>query len=533
MPMTTRTVVCWLMLAGVGTLQHLQAAGSARTALAPAPAAAGAAAEAHSSSSSSSSQARQVNTSWGTLPLFAHFRIANFTRADVRVMGATLRSLTVQGTVYGNLSGEAQAAEMREMLPATVPVFIYRNLYYSQPWDASNKQMEAHHDWQLKGPDGKPLNPEGKLVYNMAMKQVQRFYTDAIANLSTAAVVDGAFGDSGCGKRPAWLTPDQQSMFAQGQTMAATATQAVLALRKGLFIQNCPYLPHAPAHTGSPDPWPVGVRGVMYESFCSDFLTGVGGPGVATFCRDEILEILSGPAAWRNQSIIQARYYLSPHNNGDARFGAVAFMIAAFEGALFGASANWGWAGDFEQQSKAPWAREPLGLGGPPHMLDTRGCGWTRTFASGATAYVNLCFARGHPMSAHAVWADNTTWPAHLGAERAAGIRGAHAAAFGTSNASGAVAHHTLSLPPRFALYPLSFTNTHTPAASQSAVRGGPANRSTATVTAATATATASEWRRLCHVRTPGSASRSTHGLVRGSLVRGPAGQLGCLIRRN
>jgi hypothetical protein len=101
-------------------------------------------------------------------------------------------------------------------------------------------------------------------------------------------------------------------------------------------------------------------------------------------------------------------------------------MVAGFNGAYFGASSDWNWDDDFAKQSLSLWANEPLGLPGPPQMLDKEGCGWTRKFASGAHVYVNLCFGKGHPMSAHAVWADNSTWPAKLGHEAAAAIVAAH-----------------------------------------------------------------------------------------------------------
>ena len=454
--------------------------------------------------------ARALNTSWATVPLFAHFRIANFTEEDVATMGATLRSATVQGTLFGGVSGERQAAEVRRMLaPAGTPTFIYRNLYYSQPWDHSNAAMKAHPSWQLDGPDGKPLNPEGKLVYNMTEAAVQAFYTSCIANLSILQGIDGAFGDSGCGKRPAWMPGSQQALFAQGQQAAAAASQAALAKRGGVFIQNCPYLPKGPAGV-APDPWPAGVQGVMYESWCSDFLTGEGGgPGVASFCRDEILEVLSGPAAWGNGSIIQARYYLSGHNGADPRFGAVAFMVAAYPGAFFGASAGWDWAGDFSRQSSAPWAKQRLGLAGAqthPRMLDHKGCGWARTFDSGATVFLNLCFARGHPMSAHAVWADNTTWPASLGAARAAAVVASHRERVGAADKSPA-------LPAGFALHPLPL-----PVSAPSGRRAAPTAGG-----AATAMATAVDG---------GRTSRCSVGArVRGTLVVGPDGSLNCLVR--
>jgi hypothetical protein len=66
----------------------------------------------------------------------------------------------------------------------SIPVLIYRNLYYSEPWDASQAVMRMHPDWQLRGADGKPINPEGKLVYNMSNPEVSAFYTSVVANLS-------------------------------------------------------------------------------------------------------------------------------------------------------------------------------------------------------------------------------------------------------------------------------------------------------------------------------------------------------------
>lgn len=129
--------------------------------------------------------------------------------------------------------------------------------------------------------------------------------------------------------------------------------------------------------------------------------------------------VISGPASWNNGSVIQARYYLSPHNHNDPRFGAIAFLVCGYHGAYFGASTDWWWKGDWETQSLSDWAHQSLGEPGPAQMLDKAGCGWTRKFASGAHVFVNLCFAKDHPMEAHAVWADNTTWPKELGAERA------------------------------------------------------------------------------------------------------------------
>lgn len=39
----------------------------------------------------------------------------------------------------------------------------------------------------------------------MTISAVQGFYADNIANLTALEYADGAFGDSGCGKRPSWL----------------------------------------------------------------------------------------------------------------------------------------------------------------------------------------------------------------------------------------------------------------------------------------------------------------------------------------
>mmetsp|Transcript_8274 Transcript_8274/g.24571 ORF Transcript_8274/g.24571 Transcript_8274/m.24571 type:complete len:443 (-) Transcript_8274:125-1453(-) len=355
---------------------------------------------------------RQPNTSLSTIPLFAHFRYANFSPSDLALMETTLRMVTVQGTVYRNLSGEAQAGAMRHMLQ--LPVIVYRNLYYAEPWDASTAVVRDTPAWQLRGADGKPLNPEGKFVYNITMPRVQQFYTQVVANLSAAGQVDGAFADSGCGVRPAWLPSIEQADFAAGQLATAAASQRTLDGSGGIFIQNCPYVPRNPTGAGS-DPWPAGVRGSMYESWCSDFQTGVGGPSSAEWCRYEILYLISGPASWHNGSVIQARYYLSPHNSHDPRFGAIAFLVAAFPGAFFGASTDWWWDGDWQRQSLASWASQPLGTPGPPQMLDKSGCGWSRSFGSGARVFVNLCYGKGHPLEAHAVWADNSTWPPELG----------------------------------------------------------------------------------------------------------------------
>ena len=95
------------------------------------------------------------------------------------------------------------------------------------------------------------------------------------------------------------------------------------------------------------------------------------------------------------------------------------FQPAGFPGALFGASTDWNWSGDFEKQSLSRWAREPLGTPGRPQMLDRSGCGWCRNFSSGASVFANLCSSKGHPMQAHAVWADGTTWPVFTHTEMA------------------------------------------------------------------------------------------------------------------
>jgi hypothetical protein len=45
------------------------------------------------------SSARRPDTNWSTIPLFAHFRAANFTSKDLALMDETLRSVTMQGTL--------------------------------------------------------------------------------------------------------------------------------------------------------------------------------------------------------------------------------------------------------------------------------------------------------------------------------------------------------------------------------------------------------------------------------------------------
>eukprot|EP00039_Didymoeca_costata_P013863 m.217500 g.217500 ORF g.217500 m.217500 type:complete len:82 (+) comp15887_c0_seq2:871-1116(+) len=74
--------------------------------------------------------------------------------------------------------------------------------------------------------------------------------------------------------------------------------------------------------------------------------------------------MLAGPAAWKNGSIVQIRYYLSGHNKEDPRFGVIAAMVSAFEGLLVGASTNWWWDGDWQRQSLAPWVT----LGDPSNL---------------------------------------------------------------------------------------------------------------------------------------------------------------------
>jgi hypothetical protein len=227
---------------------------------------------------------RSINTSWDTLPLFAHVRIHNFSAEDKALMAKTLRVLTVQGTLYGNTSSEEQARIMRTALPST-PVLTYRNVYYAEPEDASRTVVAAHAEWQLKDASGKPLDPAGKLVYDMSVPAVQQFYAGVIANLSDSGWIDGAFGDSGCGRSPNWLPPAQQREFSEGQWNAAAYAQSALqrSCPSAAFVSNCPYVPRAP--DGGSDPWPHGVKGVMIESWCSDFQTGVGGPGAITSFR--------------------------------------------------------------------------------------------------------------------------------------------------------------------------------------------------------------------------------------------------------
>ena len=40
--------------------------------------------------------------------------------------------------------------------------------------------------------------------------------------------------------------------------------------------------------------------------------------------------------------------------------------------------------------------------------------------------FVNFCFARGHPLRAHAIWSDGTTWPKSLGSSEASEILEKH-----------------------------------------------------------------------------------------------------------
>ena len=125
----------------------------------------------------------------------------------------------------------------------------------------------------------------------------------------------------------------------------------------------------------------------MIESWCSDFQPG--GAGVAAFCRDELLEALA-LSGWGNVTL-QARYYLNKHNAYDPQFGLAAFLVAAWHGAFFGASVDWGWTGDWENLLKWPWAAyapgEPLQ---PPQMLDREGCAWARAFPH-ANVSIDLC----------------------------------------------------------------------------------------------------------------------------------------------
>jgi hypothetical protein len=103
---------------------------------------------------------RAINTSWASLPLFAHVRTARFSAADTALMAATLRVVTVQGTLLGNASSEEQARLIRAALPNT-PVLTYRSVYYAEPEDASAKVVAAHPGWQLRGTEQGCYKPKG------------------------------------------------------------------------------------------------------------------------------------------------------------------------------------------------------------------------------------------------------------------------------------------------------------------------------------------------------------------------------------
>lgn len=352
---------------------------------------------------------------WKAVPLFAHFRYANFTAEEYAAMQDSFRLITVQGTWFGSLSGEMQAERMRANVNRTI--IFYSNGYFAEPYDDYFSNVSSHDSWQLRDADGTILKPEGKLVYNMTVPAVPEFWADVVSGVVARGYADGGFCDKCCGEQPSWMTAEQQQAYAAAQWEAQALSQQKIGADR-LMVSNCPFLLKDP--TGHSELWPAGVRGTMYQSWCSDFLTGQGGGENSLYCRDEVMSMLAGPAAWQNGSVALARYYLSGHNGEDPRFGAVAFLIAAFDGAFFGASTDWNWSGDWDRIAlpRPDWTTQPLGQPAPPVMLDSSGCSWNRSFASGASAFVNFCMHPGHPKQAIVHWADGTTWPSEGGQDQ-------------------------------------------------------------------------------------------------------------------
>ena len=320
-----------------------------------------------------------------SVPLFAHVRWANFSASDLRGL-ARFRSVTVQVEPDAPLPCEAQAQDVRARLRAAgaggVPVLMYGNLFYSEPNCAYAAQVAADASLWLNSSDGTtPYRPAGRYTFDMSnlRANVSEWWAQHVV---AAAGVDGGFGDSGCGGAPGWVNGSRAEAWRNGTRAAhALATAAAAAQAGSVYIVNCPILPQIG------DEYIAGTSGEMIESWCSDFQPG--GSGIATYCRDELLEALA-LSGWDNITL-QARYYLNSHNAHNPQFGLAAFLVAAWHGAFFGASVDWNWAGDWASLLNWPWASlapgEPLQ---PPQMLDKEGCAWARAYPH-ANVSIDLC----------------------------------------------------------------------------------------------------------------------------------------------
>jgi len=312
------------------------------------------------------------------VPLFAHVRWSNFSTADLAGL-ARFRSVTVQVEPDSPLPCEAQARDVRARLgDGGPPVLMYGNLFFAEPNCAYAAAFSQRPDLWLNGSDGvTPYLPGGRRTFDMSVPATAGWWA---ANVIAAAAVDGGFGDGGCGHAPSWFNASRAAAFAAGDGAAHAAATAAAA-PASLYVVNCPVLP------AIGDDYLPGTRAYMLESWCSDFQPR--GAGVATYCRDELLEALV-LGAWGNMSM-QARFYLSAHNAGDPQFGLAAFLIAAWPGAYFGASADWDWAGDWQKMLAWPWANYTLGGAPAPAVMgDKQGCGWTRAYPH-ANVSVDLC----------------------------------------------------------------------------------------------------------------------------------------------
>ena len=344
-----------------------------------------------------------MNPSFNTsVPLFAHIRWANFSSSDLQSL-LRFRSITVQVEPDAPLPCEIQASNVRTLLHSVAnstapapPVFMYGNLFYSEP-NCNYNSLVMNNSWLwLNQSNNQPYMPGGRYTFDLSTIEAQQWWVQHVILNST---VDGGFGDGGCGGTPPnWLNQSHGIAFAQGQLNThRLATEAIYNLNNnsgsdGLYIVNCPVLPQIN------DPYINGTRAYMIESWCSDFQPAAA--GTATFCRDELLEALV-LGTWGNISL-QARYYLNKDNAYNPEYGLASFMIAAWDGAYFGASRDWDWDGDWANLLTWPWASRIPGIPkGPATMEDPDGCGWSRSFPN-ANVTIDLC---GKHMRAVIAWA--------------------------------------------------------------------------------------------------------------------------------
>jgi len=281
------------------------------------------------------------------------------------------------------LACEAQAADVQARLgsvEANTVTLMYGNVFFAEPNCAYFSEVAATPWLWLNDSTGQPYKPAGRFTFDLRDPRGPAWWA---SHVISAAGVSGGFGDSGCGRAPAWLNASAQEAFAAAQLEThAVATSAVNVTTGGLYVANCPIVP---AINDKPLP---GVRGEMIESWCSDFAPGSSGP--ASFCRDELVEAVVLAAA-PNRTWLQARYYLNKENALNPEFGLAAFLVAASEGSYFGASRDWDWSGDWQNLLAWPWANRSLGPpSGPPTMSDKTGCAWSRAYQN-ATSEVNVC----------------------------------------------------------------------------------------------------------------------------------------------